>query len=790
MAALPRLSVVTFTDAPAHLVATALRRVRSVAHEVIVAVDDRVDPETLGPLGDVADQVVRAEFVHPLEANLAWLHGLATGDWVLRLDGDDLVSDALLRRLSTPGWDHGITHAFVQYRWVWGGPDRILDQAPWWPDPALRLIRNLPGIARFPHEAHAVAEVAGAARFLDEPLYHLDLALRDETTRATKVAGYEDLNPGHRTDRGWSVSTTYYLPEHLAVPPRTVSVPDADRAAIAGVLAAAASPPPPAAAGTGTGIAHVTAAQRRAAPPTPGDVAVRVLAHPPIAVVAGRSAVVTVAVANRGDRAWDPSDEPAESLGGRFYDDTGEQVGFEVREPLPGPVAPGDEILVRLALPAWMPTEAARVDVGLVQDGVGWHDQVASVPLQVQRGRRVLLRTGISTFGHLGDDLITREVLAALATGLPDVVPVLLAHPTDGIAERFGCEVAESPVALASMASRAAEPNRRSRDLVNQARLMARGTPPDDPAVAAALAPFAEASALVLAPGGGLASRYSAEALMVCAIEALIARAFGLPVLVEGPSLGPIETRRDHAALAQLLNDAQRVTVRDRASADAARRIGRAVDPHVVADPATAAGAHLGRGPAEAAAWLASINVPADRRYAVISLRDGAPRDLQHLDTLRQALGALPEHTAWIYLPHCTDTSGLGGSDDLAVLAADEWAGAHLVPFDPSLGDRAAVGLIAGATLAIGTRFHLSVLAAATGTPSVCLVGDDYDRLRLRGLRDAPAVRTVELDDPAAAVAAVRELVAAPRPEPIERWDPAAFAEALGAVLPPAPRLA
>jgi polysaccharide pyruvyl transferase WcaK-like protein len=429
------------------------------------------------------------------------------------------------------------------------------------------------------------------------------------------------------------------------------------------------------------------------------------------------------------------------------------------------------------------------LDLGVLQDGIAWHDAVASIPLRIQQGRRVLVRTGISPFPHLGDDLITREVLSALAVGLPDVVPVLLAHPTDGIGERFGCEVAQSPVALASLASKAAEPNRRSRDLVNQARLMARGQPPADPAVAAALAPFADAAALVLAPGGGLASRYSAEALMVCAIEALIARAFNLPVFLEGPSIGPIETRRDHAAVAQLLNDAQRVTVRDRASADAARRIGRTVVPTVVPDPATAAADHLGRGPADAAAWLAALNVPPERPYVVVSLRDGSPRDIAHLPTVRRALEALPEHTAWIYLPHCTDAGGGRGSDDLEVLRSDAWAGAHLVPGPPSLDDRGAVGLIAGATMAIGTRFHLSVLAAATGTPSLCLVADDYDRLRVRGLRSAPGVHIVELDDPDGAAAAVAASLAAERPQPIERWDPEPFVSALATAMGPAPRL-
>jgi hypothetical protein len=210
----------------------------------------------------------------------------------------------------------------------------------------------------------------------------------------------------------------------------------------------------------------------------------------------------------------------------------------------------------------------------------------------------------------------------------------------------------------------------------------------------------------------------------------------------------------------------------------------------VVPDPATAAAGHLGRGPERARAWLEALNVPPERPYVVVSLRDGAPADLTYLPTVRRALEALPEHTAWIYLPHCTDVGGGRGSDDLDVLRADPWAGAHLVPGPASLGDRGAVGLIAGAALAIGTRFHLSVLAAATGTPAVCLVGDDYDRLRVRGLRAAPGVRIVELDDPDGAEAAVAELLTAARPEPTERWDPAPLVAALDAAMGPAARLA
>lgn len=777
-----------FTNSPTAMVAASLRQVRPIAHEIIVAVDDRVPVDELGPLQAVADRLIRAEFVSPLEANLSWLHSLATGDWVLRLDGDDVVSDQLVRTLGAPGWDTGVTHAYLQYRWVWGDGSTMLDQPPWWPDPALRLIRNVAGIAEFPTGAHEPPKVAGDARFLDVALYHLDLVVQGEADRAAKATAYEHQSPGRRTDRGWSVSTTYYLPERAVPAPRTAPLPAVDAAVVAQVLEAARSVAPPTPATDLDALEPaVSAADRRPPLPAPGDARLRVIDHDPVTVLANRSAVITVGVTNNSTTPWSPHTAHPHRIGGRFFDADGTQVGAEVRAPLPGSLEPGSEGLVRVGIPPHVPGEAVRFEVGLVQDGVDWHDARASVGLRRLPSRRVLVSTGISRFEHLGDDLITQQVLAALARHLPDVVPVLLAHPVVGLDERFGCEVAVGPAALSSGSSRGSDGNRRARDLVNQARLMARGTVPDDPGIEQILQPFADASALVIAPGGGLASRYSADALMVCAVQALIARAFDLPVFLEGPSIGPIEVRRDHAALGQLLNDATRITLRDQPSADAARRIGRAIAPTVVPDPATAAVEHLGRAPEEVAAWLASVNVPRDRAYAVFSCRP-TERDVAALGTtFRAAAEALPEHTALIFLPHCT---GDRLHDDLAVLRQDEWAGRFLVPWDPALGQRAATALVAGAAMAIGSRFHHSVLAAAAGVRALGLVADEYDRLRIRGLKRAGAVRVVDLDDPAGAAEAVAALRAGPDPHPIERWDGEAFAAALGAVLPAPPPLA
>src|SRR5690606_26799041 len=125
----------------------------------------------------------------------------------------------------------------------------------------------------------------------------------------------------------------------------------------------------------------VTAADRRNPPPAPGDSRVRLLVHEPLSVVAGRSAGVTVGVVHRSGRTWDSSAEPADVVGGRFLDASGQPIGFEVRAPLPGPVRADDEALVRLPLPAPLPEGAVHLQVGLVQDGVAWHDAVATARL-------------------------------------------------------------------------------------------------------------------------------------------------------------------------------------------------------------------------------------------------------------------------------------------------------------------------------------------------------------------------------------------------------------------------
>ena len=92
------LSVCLRTGEPAARVAEVLAPVRAVADEVVIAADSRVDASTLAGYAALADRLFRVEY-RQYEAHLGWLHAQCSGDWILRLDGDEVVSRALADRL-------------------------------------------------------------------------------------------------------------------------------------------------------------------------------------------------------------------------------------------------------------------------------------------------------------------------------------------------------------------------------------------------------------------------------------------------------------------------------------------------------------------------------------------------------------------------------------------------------------------------------------------------------------------------------------------------------------------
>ena len=276
-----------------------------------------------------------------------------------------------------------------------------------------------------------------------------------------------------------------------------------------------------------------------------------------------------------------------------------------------------------------------------------------------------------------------------------------------------------------------------------------------------------------------MTSAYATESLLPKVAEVLAARALDKPVLVEAGSVGPLTHRVDRLAVRLLYRSARHFTVRDVLSLDELVAAGvRRGSVDVVPDAATAV------EPAMEIAHddLRAVGVDASVPYVVLSLRDGVD-DGATCSAVGAALAALPESWPVVLLAHCHDEP----VDDRRVLTRVP-GGERVVVVEPT-HDTSAVGVIAGAALAVGTRFHQAVLAGAAGVPAVAFVSSDYDRLRLSG-QDSSGLRVLHVSTPQESVTrTVRGLIGNGPVAPTDRWDPMPLSDALEGLLPPPPPL-
>lgn len=367
------LSVLLGTHRPAPVAAAILAPLRDVADEIVVAVDHRVDPGTLGAYEDLADRLLRVEYCG--NRALAWTHRQCSGDWVLRLDGDEAASAALVEALPALCADAEMRQYWLPTRWVWPDGEHWLDELPWWPDYHNRLVRN-DGETWFEGRPHTGARSSGPARCIDAPLYHLDPVLVPEEERAAKVARNVARDPALMAPGGGELNTRYYLPERSARLDQA-PVPPEDRGRIAAVLATPVDPParPPRreprlalraeleAACVGGPLEP--AAYRAAFRPLERD----------LRMVAGETRNVHVAVRNLGTATWPWGEGRAPEIRASYHwlRASGTSLIHDgQRTPFPGSVAPGEECLMPIAVTA--PPEAGRyvLALDLVHEHVRW----------------------------------------------------------------------------------------------------------------------------------------------------------------------------------------------------------------------------------------------------------------------------------------------------------------------------------------------------------------------------------------------------------------------------------
>ncbi len=378
------LSVCLIASAPAARVAALLEPVRDLADEIVIAADSRVGAETLAGYSALADRVFRLEY-HLYERHLAWLHAQCSGDWILRLDDDEVLSAAFVARLPALLATRDVRQYWVARAWLFPDASSALDDPPWSVDFNNRLVRN-DATLRFRGLLHSGAEPAEPCEYLEVPIYHLELLLAGLDQRRDKAVQYEVVNPLVIAAGGGRINEAFYLPE-LRDGLRTRPLPAGDRAAVERAVRA-----------TGTIAARadfdaplVTAAEAdrhwhgRALPESAYRATIEAAGAPP-ALAPGEGRIVSFRVTNDGTEAWPrgldwrPAIRPSYHW---LHADGSVHTADGVRTGFTRSLRPGEQILVPLQVVA--PPEPGRylLEVDLVHEEVRWFEQGCRVEVEV-----------------------------------------------------------------------------------------------------------------------------------------------------------------------------------------------------------------------------------------------------------------------------------------------------------------------------------------------------------------------------------------------------------------------
>jgi hypothetical protein len=414
----PALSVCCITRGPSRRVALQLGLLRQVAAEIVVAVDDRLDPELLGPLREVADEIVLYPYEEPVDRPVGWVHSLCRRDWILWLDDDEVVSQPLLDSLGSLIRAPDVTHYWLTRRWLHGDARTMLDDPPWTPDYQLRLVRNDPALLWFPGVTHWPIEAVGPHRYVEEPLYHTDLLLNPLERRREKSSRYERLLPGKRVG-GLPLNHAYYLPEDragLSLAP----VPEEDalhiEAALAGDPWGVRTTPPP---DLRCATREEVDAHWHGRDPSPELYRARLEPlRNRLSIAARETRSFDVRVMNEGTHTWPPGTlgQPEVRVSYRWRTSDGTVlVDGGLRTPLPHALPPGGTSVVPVDVTAPAGPGRYVLELDLVHEHVRWFGTPVSVEAEVEAQPLVLLA---------GADEPTLAALAAeLAESAPGIEP-------------------------------------------------------------------------------------------------------------------------------------------------------------------------------------------------------------------------------------------------------------------------------------------------------------------------------------------------------------------------------
>lgn len=375
-------------DPPAR-VRTILEPLRPYADEVLIAADSRVDGETLAAYGALADKLFRIEFLMA-ERHLAWVCSQCNGDWILRLDGDEVPSQAFVRRLPEMLNSRNVHQFWIPRAWLYPDGERVLASAPWSEDFVNRLTRN-DGMLRIRGLQHTDPEPVTPREHIEEPFYHLDLLTTSRSRQLDKIVRYEVARPRLLAAGGGRINEAFYLPE-LRDSPELRPVPEEDRAAIARALDESSAPTLTVSVENVPFVSLTEMDRRWEGRPVQAEAyrASIELREPILSLAPDEGRQVFVRVHNEGNERWPASldESPQIRLSYRWLDPDGSVHTPEgPRSAFLRAVDPGDRVLVPVHVHAPQTAGEYVLEVDVVHENVRWFDCACRVPVRVEHPR-------------------------------------------------------------------------------------------------------------------------------------------------------------------------------------------------------------------------------------------------------------------------------------------------------------------------------------------------------------------------------------------------------------------
>lgn len=385
--------------------AAILERLRPVADEIIVALDDR-HGDVGGALGEVCDRIVLFPHEPPGDRPIPWLFGRCNGEWIFNIDDDEVPSGALVDQLPGLIARSDITHYWIARRWLYPSMGTFLAEPPWSNEYQLRLVRSDPRFLRFSDVFHRPVVCEGPMRFVEAPLWHLDTAINSREERLQKAACYDECRGGMRI-AGLSHNTGFYVPE-LRPAVKLADVPQEEHRMIESVLAGRPRPGARATLSTVSRAEIDDAWPGAPVPPSLYDASIELVGEPAVMIAEARQ-TLDVRITNRGDHTWTAGDR---FTIGVYWTGLGEAE----RTALPSPIDPGETIVVPVHLDPPGGERLRTVEIDLVHEHVRWFGRPLRIPIRIAPPRRVAL---------LGEHAALPALIHQLAL-VPELEPVIV----------------------------------------------------------------------------------------------------------------------------------------------------------------------------------------------------------------------------------------------------------------------------------------------------------------------------------------------------------------------------